>query len=134
MPRKKFHRAVFACAGIYNISWGIFSTFFPNWFFHFTGLAPLNHGEIWLTLAMVIGVYGLVYFEIARVPENGFVPAAVGLLGKVLGPIGMAFTIASGHWPPRAALLCLTNDLIWWIPFALYLKDSCPFFKKSFRG
>ncbi len=24
--------------------------------------------------------------------------------------------------------LCLTNDFIWWIPFALYLRDAWPAF------
>ena len=26
--------------------------------------------------------------------------------------------------PPSAFVLCLTNDVIWWIPFALYLRDA----------
>ncbi len=38
---------------------------------------------------MVVGLYGLLYLEVARVPERGWLLAAVGLLGKVLGPIGL---------------------------------------------
>jgi hypothetical protein len=41
----------------------------------------------------------------------------------VLGPIGLAYLIVTGHWPLRSMALCLTNDLIWWAPFALYLYD-----------
>ena len=38
---------------------------------------------------MVIGLYGLIYLEVARAPERGWPLAAVGLTGKVLGPIGL---------------------------------------------
>ena len=78
---------------------------------------------------MVVGLYGIVYFEVARVPERGWILAAVGLLGKLLGPIGLVFAIASGKWPPSSVVLCLTNDLIWWLPFGLYLKDAWPSFR-----
>ncbi len=55
--------------------------------------------------------------------------AAVGLTGKVLGPIGLVVLIIQGEWPIATVVLCLTNDLIWWLPFGLYLKDAWPAFK-----
>ena len=76
---------------------------------------------------MVVGLYGIIYFEVARVPECGWLLAAVGLAGKILGPIGLAKLIWSGGWPGSTIVLCLTNDLIWWIPFAIYLFDAWPF-------
>jgi hypothetical protein len=83
---------------------------------------------------MVVGVYGILYAEVARVPERGFLLAAVGLLGKVLGPIGLAVLIARGEWPARSVVLCLTNDLVWWVPFAIYLRDAWPFYRRSWSG
>jgi len=83
--------------------------------------------------AIVSGFYGLVDFEIARVPERGFVLALVGLIGKGLGPIGMAMQILSGNWPWSMGIMCLTNDLIWWIPFAVYLWDAWPHFKRTWK-
>jgi hypothetical protein len=80
---------------------------------------------------MVIGLYGVLYLEVARVPERGWVIAAVGLTGKVLGPIGLARLIWSGIWPVRTVILCVTNDLIWWIPFSLYLYDAWAVFRKN---
>ena len=59
------------------------------------------------------GLYGVLYLEVARVPERGWVLAAVGLTGKVFGPIGLARLIWSGVWPVRTGILCVTNDLIW---------------------
>lgn len=123
MPRRKLHRVVFALAGFYNIGWGVLSILFPQWLFHFAGMPEQNYPEIFACLGMVIGLYGILYLEVARVPERGRLLAAVGLLGKVLGPIGLAQLIWTGRWPPASAVLCLSNDVIWWLPFSLYLHD-----------
>ncbi len=129
LRRRRFHRATFLAAGSYNLAWGLGSSLDPQWFFRFTGLEPLNHPSIFACLAMVVGLYGFVYFEVARRPERGWVLAATGLLGKLLGPIGLGVLIARGIWPPSAIVLCLTNDLIWWVPFGLYLRDAWPSFR-----
>ncbi len=123
MPRRKFYRAVFLTAGVYNIAWGIFAGLDPQWIFRFAHLPVANYPEIYACLGMVIGLYGLLYLDVARAPEQGWRIAAVGLLGKVLGPIGMVVLITGSRWPARMAVLCLTNDVIWWIPFAMYLID-----------
>jgi len=86
-----------------------------------------NTPEVFQTLAMVVGLYGLLYLEVARVPERGFAIAAVGLVGKVLGPIAWTVLYLSGRWPLGSGVIVLTNDLIWWIPFAAYLRDAWPF-------
>lgn len=125
--RRGFHRAVFVLAGVYNLAWGAYAAADPQWLFRFAGMEPLNHPAIFACLGMVVGVYGFLYLEVARAPERGFPLAAVGLLGKVLGPIGLARLVATGQWPPATFVLCLTNDFIWWIPFALYLRDAWPF-------
>ena len=131
LPRLRWHRGVFVLAGVYNIAWGIYSSIDPQWFFRFTGLEPLNHPTLFACLAMVVGLYGLVYFEVARRPERGWPLAAVGMLGKVLGPIGLAVLILRGDWPPSAIVLCLSNDLIWWVPFGIYLVDAWPLFRRD---
>ena len=124
--RRRFHRLVFCVAGVYNIGWGFYAVYDPQWLFRFAGLPPMNYPQIFACLGMVVGLYGIIYFEVARVPERGWLLAAVGLLGKILGPIGLAQLIWSGAWPRSTIVLCLTNDLIWWIPFSLYLYDSWP--------
>ena len=70
--RRKFHRAVFVLAGFYNIFWGLYSVYDPQWLFRFSGLPLLNHPQIFACLAMVVGLYGIIYFEVARVPERGW--------------------------------------------------------------
>jgi len=124
MPRRGFHRVVFLTAGIYNICWGAYSAVDPQWLFRFAGLPLLNHPAVFSCLAMVIGLYGVLYLDVARHPEQGWLIALVGLAGKVMGPIGLAVLIFKGVWPRSTLVLCVTNDLIWWIPFGIYLKDS----------
>ena len=133
MKRRRFHQVVFILAGIYNIAWGLYSVWDPQWLFKFARMPLSNYPEIFACLAMVVGLYGIIYFEVARVPERGFLLAAVGLVGKILGPIGLAGLLWRGAWPARSAILCITNDLIWWIPFALYLVDAWPEFIRQLR-
>jgi hypothetical protein len=129
--RRRFHRAVFVTAGVYNIGWGLFSALDPQWLFRFAGMPLSNTPQIFACLGMVVGLYGILYLEVARAPERGWLLAAVGLTGKILGPIGLAQLLWSGAWPAKAAILCATNDFIWWLPFALYLHDAWPFWRRS---
>jgi hypothetical protein len=134
MKRRSLHRAVFLLAAVYNVLWGLYAAVDPQWLFRFAGMAPLNHPAFFACLGMVIGVYGLLYAEVARRPEHGFALAAVGLLGKVLGPIGLAGLILRGEWPRATLVLCLTNDFIWWVPFTLYLRDAWPLYRRTFAS
>lgn len=133
IERRRFHRIVFLLAGIYNIGWGVFSAIYPNWLFDFAAMPPINYPQIFACLGMVVGLYGVIYFEVARLPERGFLLAAVGLLGKILGPIGLAVLIFTGEWKLATIILCLTNDFVWWIPFSLYLFDSWKFFRQDLQ-
>jgi len=124
--RRALHRAVFVAAGLYNIAFGLFAAVDPQWLFRFAGMPLLNHPAVFACLGMVVGLYGLLYLEVARAPERGWLLAAIGLLGKILGPIGLVVLVWRGTWPVAATVLCLFNDVIWWIPFALYLHDAWP--------
>ena len=134
IKRRRLHRIVFAAAGLYNIAWGLYSLMDPQWLFRYAGMPLQNYPQIFACLGMVVGLYGIVYWEVARVPERGWLLAAVGLLGKVLGPIGLVRLILSHEWPASTIILSVTNDFIWWIPFSLYLYDAWPHFRRDFTG
>lgn len=121
--RRRLHRCTFVAAGLYNLAWGLLSAVYPQWFFTFAGMEPPRYPEIFACLGMVIGLYGILYFQVALFPERSWLIVAVGLAGKVLGPIGLAVLIFQGRWPLRALILTVTNDLPWLIPFGLYLYD-----------
>ncbi|HLJ93526.1 MAG TPA: hypothetical protein VKU02_10090 [Gemmataceae bacterium] len=52
----------------------------PQWLLRFAGMPLQNYPEIFACLGMVVGLYGVLYLEVARVPERGWLLAAVGLL------------------------------------------------------
>ncbi|MDT5025067.1 MAG: hypothetical protein QOE61_1493 [Micromonosporaceae bacterium] len=122
LQHERLHRAAFTAAGLYNIGWGLLAVVHPQWLFRLADMAP----QIFMTLGMVLGLYGLLYLEVARRPANGFAVAAVGLTGKVLGPLGWLWLYLSGQWPLASGVLIVTNDLVWWLPFGLYLRDAWP--------
>jgi hypothetical protein len=134
MRRRRLHRATFVAAGVYNIAWGCYAVADPQWFFRVTGLPPSNTPQIFATLGMVLGLYGVLYLEVARVPERGWLIAAVGMTGKILGPVGLAWLILVGRWPAGTVILISTNDVVWWIPFVLYLKDALPSYRREFSS
>ena len=84
IPHRRLHRAVFIAAGLYNIAWGIFAVLDPQWLFRFAGMPPLNHPQIFACLGMVVGLYGVVYIEVARRPERGWVSRGGGPCRKNL--------------------------------------------------
>jgi hypothetical protein len=108
-------------AAAYNIAWGALVVVFPLAPFRWAGLAPPSYPEIWQCLGMVVGVYGVGYAIAASNPLRHWPIVLVGLLGKVLGPIGFLLAAADGRLPWVAGLMNLTNDLVWWIPFTLIL-------------
>src|SRR5580658_7260145 len=112
--RRRLHRAAFVAAGVYTLALGTWAAIDPQWLFRFAGLPETNQPAIFACLGMVVGLYGIVYFEVARLPERGWLLAAVGLTGKILGPLGLARLIWLGDWPPATLILCLTNDVAWW--------------------
>jgi hypothetical protein len=116
----RIFRIVFVLAGCYNLAFGLWAGFYPLHFFEIFDIPPPLYPAIWSCLGMVVGVYGLLYWYAAWKPDNARPIIAVGLLGKVLGPVGMALNI-SQQWPARLGMLCVYNDVIWWLPFSLFL-------------
>lgn len=115
------YRWLFAAAALYNLAFGLWGALDPGGFTRHFALPPMNYPSIWGCLAMVVGLYGLLYAYVAWKPEEGDWIIAIGLAGKVLGPIGWVLTVAANEFPPRTVPLVIFNDLIWWYPFAAYL-------------
>jgi uncharacterized membrane protein HdeD (DUF308 family) len=111
-------------AGVYNLVWGATVVVFPHLLFDLCGLARPNYPEIWQCVGMIVGVYGVGYLIAASDSRRHWPVVLVGLLGKIFGPIGFAKALADGTFPPAFGLTILTNDLVWWVPFALLLRDA----------
>ncbi len=121
-------------AGIYNLLWGATTIAFPHFLFDVSGIDRLNYPEIWQCVGMIVGVYGIGYLIAAGDSRTHWPIVLVGLLGKVFGPIGFVVALLRGTFPPLFGLTILTNDLIWWIPFAMILWDAAKHRKDDQRS
>jgi hypothetical protein len=108
-------------AAAYNLVWGAAVVIQPNAFFAWADLPVPRYPEIWQCVGMIVGVYGVGYALAARDPLRHWPIVFVGLLGKVLGPIGFADALWRGVFPPAFGWTIVTNDLVWWAPFAAIL-------------
>lgn len=113
-------------AGIYNLLWGAAVILLPDEPLRLFGVEPLvgTGRAIWQCLGMVIGVYGIGYLAASLDPMRHWPIVLVGFLGKVFGPIGFVWCASRGEIDWKFGLTIPTNDLLWWIPFALILRAS----------
>lgn len=124
MEKSPWMSAVLVAAGVYNLVWGCWVVLFPDSLFHMVNVEPVNHPVVWQALGMVVGVYGIGYLIAARDPLRHWPIVLVGLLGKVLGPIGFLQAFWTGQLPLQFGWVNLFNDIVWWFPFAAILYHS----------
>ena len=111
-------------AAIYNLLWGAWVILFPNAMFDLLGMEKNNYPEIWQCVGMIVGVYGIGYWIAASDPYKHFPIVLVGLLGKILGPIGFAQALMTNRFPLAFGVIIIFNDLIWWPSFFKLLKEK----------
>lgn len=117
---------VLRIAGVYNVAWGAFAVLLPNVFWDWLVIPRPNYMFLWQCIGMIVGVYGIGYWFAARDPLRHWPIVLVGLLGKIFGPIGFidAYFIQGSIPTPWFGVTLLTNDIVWWVPFALMLKRA----------
>ena len=115
---------VLKLAALYNVIWGALIILFPHSLFDFAGLPRMNYPGVWQCVGMIVGVYGIGYWIAASDPIRHWPIVLVGFLGKILGPIGFLQSLYLGVFNLKFGLTIISNDLIWWIPFYLILKNS----------
>ncbi len=117
------YRFIFALAAAYNIIFGLWATLFPRAFFALFHLDPPRYPAIWACLGMVVGLYGVGYAYAAWRLDRATPFIAIGLAGKILGPIGWVMVVGSGELPFRTFPLIVFDDLMWWLPFGMFLLE-----------
>lgn len=117
-------RPVLLAAAAYNALWGLWVGLFPRASFELLGMAVPPYLPLWQSVGLMVGCYALGYFVASFDPYRWWPLVLVGLVGKVLGPLGMVYAVTSGQLPPAFAWNNLTNDVIWWVPFFLILRGA----------
>ena len=94
-------------AAVYNGLWGL-------------GVVVFAGPVAWKCVGMLVACYAPGYWWAARRPLPEIV--AIGLLGKILGPIGFVWAAATGRLPLAFGFVILANDVVWWPAFVAYLR------------
>ena len=118
------YRPWFYAAAVYNVVWGSVGVLFPGLFFRLIGIPAPNYLPLWQVVGMFVLVFAPGYWWAARYPERHPHLILIGLLGKVLGPLGFLWALAGGQLPLAFGWTILTNDLLWWLAFGLYLRQA----------
>jgi len=125
MPAEKSptpYRYWFYAAAIYNFLWGSSIILFPDALFRLINMPPPEYPPLWQVVGMFVLVYAPAYWWAGRFPEKHPHLILIGLLGKLAGPLGFVYSALTGQLPLAFGLTILTNDLIWWPAFILYLR------------
>lgn len=117
------YRKWFYAAAAYNFIWGVVNILFPTLLWDALSIDRPLYLPLWQVVGMFVLVYAPAYYWAGRHPDKYALFIVIGLLGKIFGPVGFVFSVATGQFPIAFGITIVTNDLIWWIPFALYLRD-----------
>lgn len=122
MPLRPIDRFVpwFYAAAVYNALWGFAVLAFSSSIVELLGLEPLRYPALFQVVGMIVGVYAIGYWLLAKDPVRycGFI--WIGLAGKVFGPVGFLWYAARGELPWQFGWTLIFNDLIWWPAFFLF--------------
>ena len=116
------YRPWFYAAALYNLLWGAAVVLFPRRGLRLLGLPTATHAPLWQVVGMLVLVYAPGYWWAARHPGRHRQLVLIGLVGKILGPIGYAWAVWRGELPRAFGWTILTNDLLWWPAFVGYLR------------
>ena len=113
----------FYAAALYNLIWGSVNVLFPTLFFELIDAPQPTYQALWQVVGMFVLVYAPAYWWAARRPGYFRHLILIALVGKIFGPIGFVWSAGQGLLPLAFGWTILTNDLIWWPAFGLYLRD-----------
>jgi small multidrug resistance pump len=118
------YRPWFYAAAVYNLVWGTINILFPTFFFNLIGAPQPNYPALWQVVGMFVLVYAPGYYWAGRDPARFRHLMLIALIGKIFGPIGFVWSAATGQLPLAFGLTIITNDLIWWPIFFLFMRDA----------
>jgi small multidrug resistance pump len=111
-------------AAIYNAIWGVANVLWPTRALRLLGVSHEGPPFAWQTVGMMVGAYAPAYWWASRDPLGSGHLVAVGLAGKILGPLGFVWAAQTRRLPLRFGITILSNDLIWWPTFTAIVRDA----------
>jgi len=130
IPAKKadsprWHGIMLKAAAIYSLSSGLYSAAFPELAMSMLNVEPqTGYAELWRYLGITLCIYGIGYWCASYAPVRHSLFVMIGLLGKILGPIGFLLAARNGSLPVLPGIVFLVNGLLWSIPFTAVLLHA----------
>lgn len=116
---------VLLASALHSGVWGVFIIAMPSRSASVYGFAEPPHDlHLWQGSGLFITLLALGYLLASRNPVQHWGLVMMGLLAKVLGSIGMVQAAFFGQVPSDVLWLLPINDIIWWIPFALIVRNG----------
>ena len=112
------YRRWFGAAAAYNVVWALLVIVFAEPLLRIVGIDAGSAGVPFVqVMAMMVGVYAIGYYLMARDPIRycGFI--WIALAGKTLGPLGFLYYASTEVLPWTFGWTCVFNDIIWWPVF-----------------
>lgn len=113
-------RLIMTLAAIYNIFWGVLILAYPKVIL-FDDSDSIFVIIVLQCVGMLVGVYGIAYYFASRDPARYWPLILVGLIGKILGPIGSLHYIFTNQLDASFFWVNVFNDVIWIFPFSWIL-------------
>ncbi|MFN9717356.1 MAG: alkyl hydroperoxide reductase [Planctomycetota bacterium] len=123
--RAQWPRIALLAAALQCLIWGVFIVLMPERSSLVYGFsAPPTDLFLWQGTGLIIFLFGVGYTLASFDPDQHWGIVLIGLLAKVLGPIGMLWAVSQGQVPARVLVLIPIHDVLWWIPFALMIRKA----------
>jgi small multidrug resistance pump len=107
-------------ASIQCLFWGPFIILTPEISGRVYGFGkPVTDVFLWQGSGLIIFLFGIGYLIASGDPFRHWVMVLIGLLAKVLGPVGMLWSVLTGQVSSDVLRLIPLHDLLWWIPFTM---------------
>lgn len=120
-----WHGKMLKAAAIYSLSSGLYSAAFPELAMSVLNVEPqAGYAELWRYLGITLCIYGVGYWCASLAPVRHSLFVMIGLLGKILGPIGFLLAARNGNLPMLPGIVFLVTGLLWSIPFTAVLLHA----------
>ncbi|MEZ6126094.1 MAG: hypothetical protein R3C49_23445 [Planctomycetaceae bacterium] len=121
----RWHRTVLLAAAVHSLAWGAFIIALPELSAKVYGFGrPVTELSLWQGTGLFIVLLCVGYAIASTDSVQHWAVVLIGLLAKILGPVGLFWSVITSQLPPTVLYLAPLNDVLWWFPFALILKHS----------
>lgn len=116
-------KAILLVAGLYHIIWGSSVIIFPEFWFRLADLELPRYIQLWQCFGVYAISMGVGYLIAYTNPQRHWPIVMMGLVAKIMTPLGFIYYYFKGDLPLVILQMCITNDMVWWLPFGLLLYN-----------